>query len=46
MYYINVELLRNHIYNNNYKLINMGDNALGFLIRLSKMIDEGIMKEV
>lgn len=49
LYQIDVKKLRNHVndcYTNKKKLIPMGDNALGYLIKIKELISENIMKEL
>lgn len=46
MYYINIELLRNYVHNEDYKLVNMGDYALGYLIKLNILLELKIAKKV
>ena len=45
LYYINVQLLKNYVEENkkDLKLIPMGDNALGYLIRYEILLEKEIM---
>lgn len=40
---INVKMLRNHISNNNYNEVNMGDNAKGYLINIEDLENKKIL---
>lgn len=49
LYQIDVIKLRSHVknnYKNNKKLIPMGDNALGYLIKINELLNCNIMKEL
>ena len=49
LYQIDVIKLRSHVennYKNNKKLIPMGDNALGYLIKINELLKCNIMKEL
>ena len=48
LYYINVQLLKNYVEENkkDLKLIPMGDNALGYLIRYEILLEKEIMFKI
>lgn len=49
LYQIDVKKLRNHVknyYANKRKLIPMGDNALGYLIKINELLENNVMKDV
>lgn len=48
MYYINMSMLRDYVEENkkNLTLVPMGDNALGYLLRINKLLEKEIMFKV